>query len=387
MRIALVITELHPGGAEKCCVSLACYLRDRGHEVAVWQLWPEPPPDRCQLTALLDQHGIAWHSGNARLARHFIQATRWLRRELIAFEPDVTQSFMFHANLAAALVHRLSPSRLPGRLYGGVRVAQPEGWRQKLQRWAAGQMDKIVCVSHSVAEHCRIQEGIAVDKLLVIPNGIDLTATPIENPPSENLSTENLPTQNRSCWSQLGLPKQSRVLLFVGRLTAQKGIVEFMARLAPELLKRLPNHHLVLMGDGEQAAELRHLADQSAAAARVHLVGWQPQPMQWMRAAELLILPTRYEGMPNVILEAMAVGRPVVSFDVDGVRELLGDEAMATAQIVPPRDWSAFGAAIIDLADDQALQLRCGQANMLRVRRHFDLNDQLARYEQLYQSL
>ncbi len=382
MRIALVITELHPGGAEKCCVNLACYLQARGHQVGVWQLWPAPPPDRRQLTAQLDQHGIAWRSGNARSATHFVRATRWLRRELIAFQPDATQSFLFHANLSAALVHGLSPSRLPGRLYGGARVVQPERWRQKLQYWAAGRMDKLVCVSPSVAEHCRLQEGIAVDKLLVIPNGLDLSASLTENP-----STENPSAQNRVCWSAFGLPRQARVLLFVGRLTAQKGIVEFMSRTAPELLAQLPNHHLVLMGDGEQAAELRRLIGLSAAAARIHLVGWQPQPMQWMQAAELLFLPTRYEGMPNVILEAMGVAKPVVSFDVDGVRELLGDEATATAQIVPPRDWPAFGAAIVELANDQALQVSCGQANMLRVRRHFDLNDQLARYEQLYQSL
>lgn len=371
MRIALVITELHPGGAEKCCVNLACYLQARGHHVAVWQLWPEPPPERRQLTDQLDQHGVVWRSGNARSARQFLRTARWLRRELFAFQPDVTQAFLFHANLAASLAHRPFPRRLPSRLYGGARVAQPERWRQRLQRWAAGPMDKLVCVSHSVAEHCHTTEGIPADKLLVIPNGLEIPT---------------MVKENSLCWRQLGLPEKSRVLLFVGRLTEQKGIVEFMARVAPELLKRLPEHHLVLMGDGEQATQLRWLVEQAEADARVHLVSWQPQAVDWMRIAELLVLPTRYEGMPNVILEAMAVGKPVASFDVDGVRELLGDTPTSAAQIVQPLDWPALGDAIVALASDRELQLRCGRANAARVEEHFQLADQLARYEQLYQS-
>lgn len=370
MRIALVITELYPGGAEKCFVNLACYLQSRGHEVGVWQLWPSPPPERRQLTQQLDQHGIAWHSGGARSTWQFIRATRWLRRELIAFEPDVTQAFLFHANVAASLAHRRFPKGLSGRLIGGVRVAQPERWRQRLQRWAARRMEKLVCVSQSVAAHCHSIEKIPKDKLLVIPNGLEITAA----------STDN--TVN---WSRLGLPSDARVLLFVGRLAEQKGIVEFMSRAAEALLTLLPEHQIVLMGDGEKSVQLRTMARSLPSASRIHLVGWQPQAIEWMREAELLVLPTRYEGMPNVILEAMSVGKPVVSFAVDGVRELLGDADVSDVQSVEPLDWSAFVDAIVALANDRNLQVRCGQANLTRVAAHFQLSEQLARYETLYE--
>lgn len=369
MRIALVITELHPGGAEKCFVNLACYLHSRGHQVGVWQLWPAPPPERSQLTDQLDQHGIEWHSGGARSAWQFFKATGWLRRQLAAFEPDVTQAFLFHANVATAMAYRRIPKRLSGRFFGGARVAQPERWRQRLQSWAAGRMERLVCVSQSVSEHCKSVENISAEKLVVIPNGVDI------------------PTASREMtlhWSSLGLPEHARVLLFVGRLTEQKGVVQWMSRVVPDLLARLPDHHVVLMGDGEQAEQLRALTHQLQVAERVHLVGWQPQAFEWMRAAELLVLPTRYEGMPNVILEAMSVAKPVVSFDVDGVRELLGETGSADVQIAPPHDWSAFAEATIALASDRALQTRCGRANLMRVEEHFQLAEQLARYEQLY---
>lgn len=371
MRIALVITELHPGGAEKCFVNLACYLHSRGHQVEVWQLWPDPPPERRQLTQQLGEQGVVWHSGGARSTGQFISATRWLRGELIAFEPDVTQAFLFHANVATSLAHRRFPRRLSGRLFGGARVAQPERWRQRLQRWAAGPMEKLVCVSQSVAAHCHSVEKIPQDKLIVIPNGIELPATT---------------TDNTVGWSRLGLPSDARrVLLFVGRLTEQKGIVEFMSRAVPDLLARLPEHHLVLMGDGEQSAQLRATAQSLPFASRIHLVGWQPQAIEWMRAAELLVLPTRYEGMPNAILEAMSVGKPVVSFAVDGVRELLGNTDTADVQCVEPLDWPALVEALVALARDTSLQVRCGQANWSRAEQHFQLSDQLARYERLYE--
>ena len=103
MRLALVITELHPGGAEKCFVHLAKFLRQRGHQVRVWQLWPAPPPGKKQLVQQLDQWDIPWSSGNATRPWHFWRATRWLQRELQAFQPDVVQTFLFHANFAGAL--------------------------------------------------------------------------------------------------------------------------------------------------------------------------------------------------------------------------------------------------------------------------------------------
>ena len=270
MRIALVTTELRPGGAEKCIVNLACYLRNQGHGVQLWQLWPAPPPEKSQLVKQLDDHGILWSSGHAVKAWHFWSATRWLKRELVHFRPDIVQSFLFHANLSSALATR----NLNCRLFGGARVSQPERWRQLLQRWSANRMEKMICVSQSVANHVAKFERISEDKLSVIPNGIELI---------------DLSTPVKLQWSSLGLPAQARVLLFVGRLTDQKGIVDFIARSATGLLRQLPNHHLVLMGDGDRSQELRNACQQSPVSARIHRVGWQAEAIQWRRLAERIV--------------------------------------------------------------------------------------------------
>ncbi len=365
MRIALVITELEPGGAERCLVQLACYLTRQGHTVGVFALGAAP--SRPQLLEQLRQLDIACHFGGAQRVWQFLRIASWLRRQLSIFTPDVVQSMLFHANVVAALA--VPPS---ARLVGGVRVRQPQRWRWWLQRWAARRMHQVVCVSQQVAAHCQRQEQIPENKLVVIPNGIHLRAV------EAAVSADD--------WVRFGIPPEAPVLLFVGRLDPQKGIETLLGQ-ADELLHTLPHHHLVIVGDGPLAASLARRHATLRSAARVHLVGWQPQPEAWMRRCQVLLLPARYEGMPNVILEAMAVCKPVVVYDVDGVRELLGSGPTADAQIVHPEDLPAFFRAVRRFANAGELREECGQANRLRVELEFPLEQQLAKYLSLYASL
>ncbi|MEZ6137456.1 MAG: glycosyltransferase [Pirellulaceae bacterium] len=369
MRIALIITELHPGGAETCFVNLAIYLRDQGHEVAVWELWPPPPADKRRLTNRLDQEGIVWKSGGAVRPWHFVTAARWLRKELHNFAPDVVQAFLFHGNLAAAFASR----NRPWRLFGGARVRQPERFRQRLQKIASWRMEKLICVSHGVLDHCRQVEHIADHKLAVIPNGI---ALPVPVPPATELDTE---------LNKLGISPATRLLLFVGRLTEQKGIEALMLQ-ADALLESLPRHELVIVGDGRLQSRLEQIRSQAGSGRRIHLPGWSSIPLAWIQRCEQLLLPAEYEGMPNVVLEAMACGKPVVAFDVEGVRELLGTGPVADNQAIPPGNFAQFSAAIERLAHDPTLRNTCSQHNFDRVANNFLLEKQLARYQALYTS-
>lgn len=364
MKIALTITELHPGGAEKCCVQLARHLHQRGHQIEIWQLWPTPPAGKRQLIEQLDQCQIPWHSGMAQRARDFPRTCRWLREQWQAFEPDVVQSFLFHANLAAAIALRDAPALF----FGGARVKQPEWVRQRLQKFAAKRMTKLICVSQDVAEHCRVQERIASERLMVIPNGVSLDPSSLEE---------------ISDWSHFGLPANARVLLFVGRLTQQKGILNFLQH-ADKCLAELPEHHIVLMGDGDQRQQVQASIGRSAHADRIHWLGWQADPRSWMRRAECLLLPAVYEGMPNVVLEAMAEGIAVITFAVEGIQELLGENEAARHQVAACGDYPQFLHRLMELAKNPSLRKMCGQSNLSRAGSLFRLEDQLSRYEQVY---
>ena len=367
MRIALVITELDPGGAEKCLTQLACYLADEGHEVRVFAIGPPPIPVQDHFLQKLNAHRVpvafGIGPGRVRSTLSFPSVVHWLKNELRRFEPDVVQSMLFHGNLLAALATDSKRSRI----FGGVRVRQPERLRWWLERWAARRMRKVVCVSEDVARHCEKLERIPKEKLVTIPNGIDLQAV-----------KQSLDTAKDWSWTKFGLPEGARVILFAGRLHPQKGIEELVTR-ADELLGALPDHRLVIVGSGPLESRLRELAND-----RTHILGWQANVLALMQNAEVLVLPATYEGMPNVLLEAMAVRLPFVAFDVDGVRQLLAGSATAVNQIAAVGDFDQFFLLTRQMLSDTQLRSVCATNNYSRIEADFQLKDQLAAYEELY---
>jgi glycosyltransferase involved in cell wall biosynthesis len=325
------------------------------------------------LTERLEQLSISWSRGPARNWMSLPQTVRWLERRIREFQPDVIQSMLFHANLVTAIANR--GHRKPH--FGGARVGRQPFWRRQLQRWASRRMEKLVCVSQRVAEDCRSREGVDANKLVVIPNGV-LIEGPSSQEGRSDASFGVEPPPERLM--QLFPGQFPPFFLFVGRLTQQKGI-PFLMDGCQQLLEKLPDHHLLILGDGPLRERLEHWVKGNALQSRMHLLGWQPEAHRWMPFATALLLPSAYEGMPNVLLEAMKASLPVVAFDVEGTRELLGDDGQ---QIVRQGDVSGFTRAAHQLAVDKEHSHRLGQKSRQRVCEQFRLEDQMKRYEQLY---
>jgi glycosyltransferase involved in cell wall biosynthesis len=354
MKIDLLITELEPGGAERCCAALARYAQQQNHGVRVISLGPRPTPGKDRLVRLLEDEKISLHFLNASS-----RTPPWLvRSRLLALvrsnRPDVAQGFLWHANWIGASVY----PKLSVPFFAGVRVTEPRRWRAWLSRFWIRKSRKIICVSRDVADWCHRIEGAPRDQLVVIPNGIE---------PADFSQPANDPR----------LSSSDRVLLFVGRLTEQKGIDGLM-RYAQRLLESLPEHRLVILGDGPMRESLEYARQGMPCADRIAIMGRCDAVDVWMSHSEILVHPARYEGMPNAVLEAMAHGLPVVAFRVEGIAELLGD---ATApQTVPKEDWSGWVDRVIEIARDRAMGERLGAANRTRAETAFRLEDQLARY-------
>lgn len=368
MRIDLVITELDTGGAERCCAELARFLKAHGHDVRVIALGPSPTVEQAAMLRMLDTAGIE---------SHFLGGTRgwmlpriaWKLRALLkANRPDVVQSFLWHANILTALV--VPAFRIP--LVGGERVAEPRRWRHALGRWAASRMAMVVCVSQGVADWCVKTERINARKIKIIPNGVSAESKTASN---KNASNEE---------SGLSIPPSARILLFVGRLVHQKGI-DVLLENATTLLHELAEHHLVIIGDGAFRSQVQAFSEQKKLFGRVHYLGRRNDVRAWMARSELLLLPTRYEGMPNVILEAMAEGLAIVTTQVEGVQELLGERC--NEQSVPLGAWGEFLDRVMLLANDRQHRFELGIANRDRAQTHFNLESQLEKYETLYESL
>jgi teichuronic acid biosynthesis glycosyltransferase TuaC len=195
-------------------------------------------------------------------------------------------------------------------------------------RWTLPRARRVVAVSRDLADRS-VALGAPRDRVVVIPNGVDRS---IFQPRSRDAARR-----------ELGRPTGGRSILFVGRLERAKGIEELLAAFAT-LAAEDETLELVLVGDGA----LRARCEQEAAArpGRILVAGERPltEVSRFMAAADLLVLPSWQEGTPNVILEALASGRPVVATRTGGIPDLLC--APELGELCPPRDVAALRAAL-----------------------------------------
>jgi starch synthase (maltosyl-transferring) len=377
MKIDLVITELDVGGAEQCLTNLAVYLHRRAHRVRVIAMGPAPSSDRDRLLRTLQGEGIETHFLGARRAWQSPRMLAKMRRLVLQSRPDIVQSFLFHANVFAAMVY--APWKVP--LIGGIRVVDPRRGRRLLSRLAAMRMEYVVCVSQSVADSCMIRENIPREKLVVIHNGVPISRCSSQGSPSEEIASNKVGHSCSFAQQQLGLPGTTPCLLFVGRIDIQKGADVLLER-ADRILRALPAHNIILVGDGPLKVIAQSHASRCEHENRIHFVGRRDDVLKWMQSSELLLLPTRYEGMPNVVLEAMSCGLPIVSTRAEGILELLGESA--GDQTVAVNDWDAWTKKVIQLANDRERRERLSKENLDRCTKRFNLSDKLEQYEQLY---
>jgi glycosyltransferase involved in cell wall biosynthesis len=363
--LALVITELNPGGAERALTNLALHIDRNKFQPVVFSLQGRPPEGKDELVRQLESAQIPVEFLNARSKWQFPQAVLQLKQRLTALRIDLVQSFLFHANVVSA-----SAGKLAGvKVVAGIRVADPSHQRQRMERWLAPVIERYVCVSQSVADFCEQTARLPREKLVVIPNGVDIARFRASVP--ANLATLNLPPNRR--W-----------LIAVGRLDKQKGY-DWLMPLLPAVFAAQPTCDLLLIGDGPEREKLTQQAVTLKISDRLHFAGWQPNVPELLKSAEVLLLPSRYEGMPNVVLEAMAAGLPVVATRVEGMAEILGP--LAEGQLTPLADGPAFQATLLALLASPARRCELGNANQVEVTEHYSLAMLATAYERLYASL
>ena len=362
MRIDLVITELNVGGAERCLTELALALHRRGDRVRVASIAPLPHGDQAALVDRLRAAGITVQSAGCGRTWQAPRAVRFFRRWFAQGRPDVVQTMLYHANVVGTLAARLAG--VP-RCIGGVRVAEPKPLRLWIEGRAARRMDAVVCVSQAVRTFVQHAWGAAAPPMVVIGNAIDVGQVDAV-PPAD--------------WSEFGWPGDAAVLLFVGRLHHQKGI-DLLVQAAEPLLDRHPEMRCLIAGEGPQRPIAEAFADRWG-NSRVRLAGWRRDVLELIKACRLLVLPSRYEGMPNAVLEAMAAGRPVAVTRVEGVSELLGERF--AEQSCAPEDSRALSQLIARLWTSPATCHELGQHNRRQAEARFDLDAVALQYRQIY---
>lgn len=322
--VTLCITELDPGGAEKALVRVAIGLQKLGWHVSVVSL-----RNAGELARPLQAAGIQVHALSCGGFLD-VRAVFRLRRLLAQQKPDVLLCFLHQANIAGRLAGWLAGVRT---VVSGIRVADRRSsviWTDRCSRRLSRHY---VAVSRHVAEvHARLC-GIPASQMSVIHNGVEIPRSR-----AQPVRREDEPFR----------------ILFVGRLTAQKrpqDLVAAVSQLPQDKQQRLI---VDVLGDGELRATLQQQIADNQLSQVIHLHGYRSDVEDWMTQADLLVLPSAWEGLPNVVLEAMACGLPVIASDVDGVAEVLDDGS--SGWLVPAGDVTALSAAIDRVTDDAELR-------------------------------
>jgi starch synthase (maltosyl-transferring) len=300
-------------------------------------------------------------------SRRPLDAIRSLRTALRRHEPALVQSFLFHANVAA----RLAALAAGGPwVLGGLRVAERQKrWHLWLERLTARLVTGSVCVSEGVRRFSHKYGGWPEDRLTVIPNGIDASLFD---------SVEPVPR------SLLDVSDRAFLVLYVGRLNVQKGLPTLLDA-AEQVIDQRPEQdwQFVLAGDGpERNRVCLRIEISSRLRERVHLLGPRSDVPALLQTADLLVLPSFWEGMPNAVLEAMASGKAVVATGVEGSEELVSPGE--TGWLVPPGDPDALAMALLEAASDRDRLQQFGKAGRTRVERNYSIERTVEAYERLW---
>ena len=262
-----------------------------------------------------------------------------LARLAMGSSTDILQTHGYKANVLAALVKARVRRPWIAFLHGETW----ENWKVRayfaLERLAIRSADRIVVVSHQMARALQAG-GIPAAKLRVIHNAC------LVDPPASDTPRS---------WSADAPP----VVGVVGRLSPEKGVD--LALLAHRwVTQRCPAARLWIAGEGPEQARLITLAQKIGVASSVEWLGYQDDPTPIYRQMAVVLVPSRSEGLPNVVLEAMAHGIPVVAAAVGGVPEVVSDGQ--TGFLVPPSDAKGLATRVLELLNDPALRRRLGQA-------------------------
>lgn len=227
---------------------------------------------------------------------------------------------------------------------------------------------RVVGVSAHTTENLRRYEKISQRKLRTIINGVD--PAPF-----------TMPVDAAAKRRELGIPADAPLLGLGARLEPQKAIEHLIG--AMQLLRRdLPAAHLLIAGEGSLEKDLRRRTEELDQSANVHFLGVRPDMREILRALDIMVLPSDWEGLPMIVLEAMAAGCPVVASNVGGIPTAITDGE--SGALVTARDTPGLASALLALLKDPQRRARYAAAARERFHRDFSATAMTRQYEALY---
>lgn len=367
MRLTLVITSLGRGGAERTTSVLANGWASRGNEVTLITLIKDDVPAYA-LHPEIDLRQIRVRGGTAQNILHGIvrqlRSVRALRRAIQESRPDLIISVMDISNILTLFAARgaSAPVVIVEQTYPEY---YPIGWAwETLRRLTYRRADMLVSTSKPMMEWLRRKTKA---NACVIPNPIDL-------PPPQSQPPQDCSPQDAG----------GRIIIGMGRLVPEKGF-DLLLQAFSRIALRYPDWSLKIVGEGVLRDALKAQCKELDIASRVEFLGWVQDPFSMLRAADLFVFSSRFEGFGNALCEAMACGLPVISFDCpSGPGEIIRQNVDGI--LVPPQDVNALSATMDRLMGDAQERARLA-ARAPEVAARFGMECIMGLWDQLFARL
>ena len=308
----------------------------------------------------LQVHAVAGHKADPRLLFRLMKVIR--EEGYNVLDSQNIQS-KFWANLAALFTgtslvstlnswyaHEHSTTLMKGRLYTSLELLTNQS------------LDLYITVSEKDREML-LRSGIPEQAIELIYNTIDLDISAI-------------PANRDELKKEFDLPAQAIICTGIGRLVPQKGfdiLIEAFAQIASQV----PDLYCLIIGEGDDKAKLLEQIRAAGLDKRIRLLGYQDRSkaMSILKSSDIFVMPSRYEGTPIALLEAAALGRPILAACAGGIPELVTHEQHA--YLVPTHDPAALAEGFVRLAQDREYARRLGESAQQRVRERFNPESQV----------
>lgn len=349
VKLLFLGSQMTTGGAQRVLFSQALWFHEHGWPVTVaflydkdglhadWQRrYPFPV-----LSLEARRAGSGKLANGLRLPGAILRLYRLLRRERF----DAIQTFTHHASLIGIPAAWLAgvPVRLASH-HGHIRDFPRS--LERLHTWMinARLATRLVAVSEATRRDA-LAEGIRPGRILTIPNGVDPA-------PAD-------PTARAAVRAELGLPEDTPLVLTAGRLEAEKGHADLLEAI-PAVLAACPRAVFLLAGGGSQRGALEEQAARLNVTGSVRFLGVRGDISRLLRAADVFVQPSRSEGLPMAILEAMSAGMSIVATRAGGVGELVVHGE--TGLLSEPNDPAGLAQSVVNLLNDSGLRMRLAES-------------------------
>jgi len=366
------------GGADKTTLKSAKYLEGTAYRAKAAYLHAPADPGFAEIRRRAREWGcpLIEIADRGALDPTVIFALAKVCRQLGV---RIWHAHEYKSNVIGILLRPFLGLHLVSTVHGWVEFGPRLSLFYKLDRWALRRYDKVIAVSPDIHDAC-VAAGVRPDRLVLIYNAIELDAYRRQHVPAQasGRRTESPDDLIRP------VPPGRRVVGAVGRLSAEKGF-DLLIDAFAKLCRRGFDLELWIAGEGQERQALERCAAQNGCRDRIVFLGFHSDARRLFECFDAFCLPSLREGLPNVVLEAMAMEVPIVATTVGGVARVLRPEEDAI--LVAPGSAAALESGLIRLLESDDLCQRLVRAARAQVERNFDFRARMRKVVAVYDAL